>query len=260
MNRCIKRGCHEVGHYVRKNSPAILTGLSIVGTAATAVMAVKATPKAIQILEEQEEFKQERYGEPLTKFEKALVLTPVYLPSFLMGLGTVGCILGAHKINKERQVMLTSAYSFLNANFNEYKNKVKELYGEESERKVRESISKDNLDMTVISEDELSIYDEFGGRHFTIKPSDFQDALYKLNRMYNFTGEMTLNNFYEFFGLDPIPGGDLLGWSALKDFECTGISWIDVTLEKIDMIDDYECFAMKYNVEPADDFGCWTMP
>ena len=69
---------------------------------------------------------------------------------------------------------------------------------------------------------------------------------------------MTLNNFYEFFDLDPIPGGDILGWSALKDYECCGISWIDVRLEKMEMIDDMEAYCMMYNVDPSDDYGCWV--
>ena len=173
-----------------------------------------------------------------------------------MGVGTSACILGAHNISKEREAALISAYSYLNTSYNEYKDKVKELFGEEKEQQVRDAIAQSHKTIEK-EEDTLLLYDEYGKRYFNISPAKYNDALYKLNRMYNFTGEMTLNNFYEFFDLDPIPGGDILGWSALKDFECTGISWIDVTLRPMEMPDDCECFAMEYNVEPSDDIASW---
>ena len=37
-----------------------------------------------------------------------------------------------------------------------------------------------------------------------------------------------------------------------------GISWIDVRLEKMDMIDNCEAYVMMYNVDPSDDYGCWV--
>ena len=42
---------HKSTSYLRRSSPTILTCVSAVGVVATAVMAVKATPKAIILLE-----------------------------------------------------------------------------------------------------------------------------------------------------------------------------------------------------------------
>ena len=52
--------------YLQHNTPVILSGLASIGVVVTAVTAVKATPKAIQLLEEAEKSK----GEELSKWEK----------------------------------------------------------------------------------------------------------------------------------------------------------------------------------------------
>lgn len=44
--------------YLQHNTPVILSGLASIGVVITAVTAVKATPKAIQLLEEAEKNKQ----------------------------------------------------------------------------------------------------------------------------------------------------------------------------------------------------------
>ena len=248
----------RVSNYIDEHKATILTYMGVAGVFGTAYLAAKAKPKAEELLAEKYEYKNAYYGEELTRFEQFLAVAPAYIPTVLMGMGTIACILGANHINQEKQAMLTSAYAYLNCNYNEYRRKVKEIFGEEGERQVREAIAKDHLPQDKSEEEKLLIYDDYGKRYFRIEPTKYQDALYQLNRMYNFTGEMTLNNFYEFFDLDPIPGGDILGWSALKDYECCGISWIDVRLEKMDMIDDMDAYVMLYNVDPSDDYGCWV--
>ena len=248
----------KVSNYIDYNKATILTYMGVAGVFGTAYLAVKAKPKAEELMFKKAMYKIQNYGEDLTRFEKFLAVAPAYIPATLMGMGTITCILGANHINQEKQAMLTSAYAYLNCNYNEYRKKVKELFGEEGERQVREAIAKDRMSQEKTEEDKLLIFDDYGKRYFRIEPSKYHDALYQINRMYNFTGEMTLNNFYEFFDLGPIPGGDILGWSALKDYECLGISWIDVRLEKMEMIDNCEAYVMMYNVDPSDDYGCWV--
>ena len=129
--------------YTKKNASTILTCLGALGVVGTTLSAIKATPKAIELLDNEEDMKIERDGQYLTNFEKALVVAPVYFPTILFGTATITCIFGANMLNKKQQAVLTSAYAYLNSSFNEYKDKVKAIYGEDEEKRVREEIAKD---------------------------------------------------------------------------------------------------------------------
>lgn len=261
MHRTTMRKITNICNYIGGHNTTILSCMGVCGVFGTAYLAAKAKPKAEKLLDEAIFYKWEYYKEDLTRFERFLAVIPAYIPTILMGLGTTACILGANKISKEREAMLLSAYSYLNCSYNEYREKVKEIFGPEKEQEVKEAIAKDHYVARIVNQDDLlTIYDEYGQRYFEIERAVFNNALYNINRMYNFTGEMSLNDFYEFFDLEPIPGGDLMGWAALKDFECFGVAWIDVVLHEMEMPDDSLCYYMKFNISPAEDYSNWTMP
>lgn len=129
----------DVKLFFKRNSSTILTCMGAAGTVATAVLAVKATPKAIRLLDEAEEIK----GEELTTIEKVEVAGPAYVPAVLVGLSTIACIFGANTLNKRQQASLISAYALLDSSYQEYRNKVKEIYGEDADKRVKEEIVKD---------------------------------------------------------------------------------------------------------------------
>lgn len=83
----------------------------------TAVMAVKATPKALRLIEEAEKEK----GKKLTKTETVKVAWTPYIPTVLVGASTIACIFGANVLNKRRQAALMSAYALLDSSYKEYK-------------------------------------------------------------------------------------------------------------------------------------------
>ena len=55
--------------------------------------------------------------EELTKIEKVKIAGPVYIPSILIGAGTVACIFGANVLNKRHQAALVSAYTLAESSF-----------------------------------------------------------------------------------------------------------------------------------------------
>ena len=237
----------------------VLTGLGVVGVFSTAVMAAKNTPKALEVLEEKDNYKVEKYGYHLTRFEKVLAMAPAYIPAILMGTATAGCILGANHVNKQNQASLVAAYTYLHSEYDCYKRKVKEIFGEEGEKKVREELEKDKyLHETYGCVDDTRLfYDEYSKRYFEMSLFEFQRVMYELNRIYNHIGEITLNEFYEFLQLDPVDIGDKLGWNGHKDWECTGFSWIEAHLVEIETPDNLQAFGLAFNIEPSKDFQEW---
>lgn len=236
---------------IKKNTPTILSGLGVIGVATTTIMGIKATPKAIDILNEQEE--------DLTRFKKFVKVLPVYIPTILMGTATVSCILGAHTLNKQQQAILTSAYGYLDSAFKEYRCKVNELYGEDADKRVRAEIAKDKYESRPIPEyaETKLFYDEIGGRYFEATLNDIQNALYQANRLYNLHMQFSLNELYDLLKLPRIESGEVLGWSATKDWEMLGSSWIDIHWEPMTMSDGMECLVLSYSVEPSGDYLDW---
>ena len=126
--------------FLKRNASTILTCLGAAGVIATSIAAVKATPKAEILLREAEEEK----GENLTTLEKIQTAGPAYIPSLLIGASTIACIFGANVLNIRQQATLMSAYGLLETSYKEYSKKVKELYGEEADNKVKEEVTKEH--------------------------------------------------------------------------------------------------------------------
>lgn len=128
----------------------VLTCIGAAGVVATSVMAVKSTPKAMQLLKDAEEEK----GEKLTKIEVVKTAAPAYAPAVVTGVATVACIFGANVLNKHQQAAMASAYALLDRTYKTYSNKVSELYGEESSAEIKEALAKDEYEE--IAEEERS--------------------------------------------------------------------------------------------------------
>ena len=141
-NQSLQKLCNQSALYLKKHSSTILTCIGAMGVIGTAVTAVRATPKAIRLIEQTEYEK----GEELTKLEIVKLAGPAYIPSILIGASTITCIFGANALNKRQQAALVSAYALVDNSYKEYRAKVKELFGEEADIKIREAIAKDHCE------------------------------------------------------------------------------------------------------------------
>ena len=236
--------------FIKRNSPTILTIAGGVGVVATTVLAIKATPKALTLLNEAENKK----GEELTKFEKVQTVAPVYIPMTISGVATLTCIFGANLLNKRQQAALISAYALLDNSYKEYKGKVKELYGEEGNDKVVGEIVKDKyeeVEETDIKKDEMLFYDTFSDQFFLSTRVRVSQAEYNLNRNISMDGYASLNEFYEYLDIEPIEGGEVLGWSDGGNLTRYWQSWIDFNHKTVLMEDnETECIVIDMQQEP----------
>lgn len=238
--------------FLKRNGSTILTVLGGAGVVATAVTAVKATPKAIKLIEVYEEQK----GEDLTTLEKVRVAGPHYIPAILIGAGTIACIFGTNVLNKRNQASLMSAYALIDNSYKAYKRKVGELYGEETHKEVISSIAKDKYtDDIRVDDNKMLFYDEFSHRYFESTLEDVIKAEYNTNRQLRCNGGIYLNEYYEFLGLEPSQVGTELGWSSgiLESHYCA--EWIEFDHWKVILEDGLECCIITLRYEPVIDFA-----
>lgn len=256
MNGALQTIGSKAGGYLRRNSSTILTWVSAIGVIGTAVLAAQATTKAVKLMEEAKEEK----GEELTTLEKVKATAPAYIPTVVVGASTIACVFGANVLNKHSQASLASAYALIDSAYKEYRNKVKELYGEETDRNIRDAIALDkreNVDVytpgysPIDTEGELRLfYEEHRGKYFEATMESVINAEYHFNRNYAMRGWACLNEFYEFLGLDPIKAGDTLGWDCEWMFNDYEACWIDFDHRRVELEGGLECYIIEMPIPP----------
>ena len=212
----------------------------------TSVMAVKETQKALRLIAEAEKEK----GESLTKLEVVKAAAPVYIPAIATGAATIACIFGANALNKRHQAALMSAYALLDSSYKDYKNKVKDLYGEEADQKVRDDVAKDKFkDDELYHEDDGKqlFYDEYSNRYFRATNETVLRAEYEINRILAEDCYATLNEYYDLLDIPKVDHGEYVGWSSAQMY------WINFRHEKVEIDDGLECYIISIT-EPLVDF------
>ena len=136
---------------VKKHSPEILTGIGIAGMTAAAVMAVKATPKALRMVDE----KEIRDGKRLTTGEIVKTTWKCYIPPVVTGVCSAACIIGASSISARRNAALVTAYTISETALKEYRDKAVEVVGVKKEQAIRDAVAKDKLEKANVKEREF---------------------------------------------------------------------------------------------------------
>lgn len=232
--------------YLKRNASTILTVVGGAGLVTTTVLGIKATPKALSLIDNAKKEK----GEELTKLEKVKVAAPVYIPTMVSGAATLACIFGANILNKRQQAGLISAYALLDNSYKEYKAKVGELYGEDADERVEEEIAEDKYEKAEIKDNEQLFYDDFSRRYFTTTPEKVMHAEYSINRDIHMRGWAELNEFYEHLGIDDFEKYSALGWSEGGNYEMYWQAWVDFTHRKTTMDDGTEYTIIYMYSEP----------
>lgn len=247
-------------NFIKRNGSTILTIAGSAGVILTAITAINATPKALQKLDEAKKEKQE----DLTRMEKFKMVAPIYIPTVLIGVGTVTCIVGANVLNKRHQAALVSAYTLVDSSFKQYKHKLKELYGEETHNNVIDAIAVEKVDRDwsvsgsyfgqscdLANEeacgDAVLFYEENSGRYFESTIEQVLNAQYHINRNYALRGYCYLNEYFEFLGLETTDYGSVMGWAPTDD----GEYWIEFAQRKTVLDDGLEVYILETPFEPT---------
>lgn len=258
---------HGAEKAVKKAAPTILTVVSAAGVVATAALAVRATPKALKRIEAAKAVKKAENGGNLTRMETIVACWQCYVPAAATGIAVIGCIFGANALNRRQQAALVSAYALVSRSYNDYQRKVKELHGIDAHRGIMEALAAEkskkqpiyagtligssSLDFEDAGEEERLFYDAISERYFQATISQVLQAEYHLNRNFALGGGfITLNQFYEFLGIEPVPGGDEVGWMVSD-----GLYWVDFDHQKT-VVDDglngeVECYIIDAPFPPV---------
>lgn len=237
---------------VNKKSPEILIGLGIAGMITTTVLAVKATPKALKLMEDAECDK----GESLTAPEKIKATWKCYIPAAVTGAVSIACLIGSNSVNAKRNAALATAYQLSTSALNEYKEKVVEEIGEEKEKIIREKIAQDKVDKAPSSKKEVIItgggdvlcYDGVSGRYFKSDIETIKKAVNNINRSMTYDMYVSLSEFYDELGLSHTDISDNLGWN-LDD------GLLDIDFDSTIADDGNPCITLTYNISPRYDFS-----
>lgn len=238
---------------LQRSSPAILTALGIVGVVGTTVMAVRATPKALRLIKAK---KNELNTDELTPAELVQTTWKCYIPSALVGAGTIACIVGIGVMDRRNQAALSSAYAMLNESYKQYRQAAKKVYGEDADNKIHAEMTKDayvhtydmgfqvyNMDMDPMSE-HLLFYDLASKKYFNTTMAAVLNAQYHVNRNLSIKGDCSLNEYLSFLGLDGVDNGDEIGWDIsymIEEMECY---WLDFDNQKTTLEDGLECIVI----------------
>lgn len=230
-----------------KHSPEILVGIGITGMVTTTVLAVKATPKALALIEETK--KAER-KDKLTPIETVKATWKCYIPTVVTGVSSATCLICANRIHLRRSAALAAAYKISETALTEYREKVIETIGEKKEEVVREKVNKKRLEENPVSKNEVVVtkkgdtlcYDALSGRYFKSDIDKIKKAVNELNRRMLSWNYVSLNDFYDELGLSQIELGDDLGWNVDR--------MIDVDFGSQLADDDTPCIVLEYLVAP----------
>ena len=231
----------------QRNMPHILTSMAVAGAITTPILAVRATPKALMLLQDEEEY----IGRPLTRVEVLKTTWTCYIPAASVGLTSIACIIGANSVNTKRNAALAGLYSLTETAFKEYQAKVVETIGQNKELKVRDEVAKERLTANPTSTNGVIItghgdvlcYDSLTDRYFKSDIEKIRQSVNELNRRLISEMWLSLNEFFYELGLKETGIGDDLGFHV--DHGLIEISYSSQLADN-----GQPCLVLTYKVYP----------
>ena len=268
----VTRTFHKVWFKLKKHSPEILVVAGVIGTVTSAVMACKATLKVNDVIDETKETIEDIHycvgkglktsdGEEYTQEVANKELTIVYIqtgwkfaklygPAVLLGVASIGCMVGSNQILRKRNIALGAAFTAMDKSFKEYRGRVIEKFGKDLDRELRFNTKAKQIKETVVDENgkestvtktvEIvdpnvthSIYSVVFcegntgwtknaelNKVFLLQQQNYANDKLRLN------GVLTLNEVYDMIGAPRTAYGQLAGWVYTED-SSVGDNFVD---------------------------------
>jgi len=265
----ISRKVAEQALLARKNSPTILFGVGVTSMVGSTVLACRATLKMDEVLSSIEHDKKLQaqaksdvengnvpegvtYSDEEMKKDTAIILVrgaakvvKLYAPAVILGGVGIVCLTKSHKILQQRNAALTAAYVAIDTAFKQYRARVVDRYGEETDRELRFA----SEEVTVIDEETGKAFDTVRvapgmpsgyARWFDEENGNWNAPPFEANNwrflrhqqnwandMLRARGHLFLNEVYSLCGLTHTSAGSVVGWlwknsdgDSYVDFGC----------------------------------------
>lgn len=236
---------------ISKNAPEILMGMGLAGMLTSTVMAVKATPKALAIIEEEENY----LNRDLRPIEKVKIAWKPYVPAAIGYCASAAMIIGANNVNNKRSALYAGAYKLSERALCEYKEKVIETLGEEKEREISDKVVRSKqltqpASPVVFGNGQCLCHDPLSGRYFNADMDKIRKVENDLNYRLMKENMVSLNEFYDELGIECTEMGFKYGWNIDDGL-------IEVRFTSTITDDNRLCLVVSFARNPKLDFDKW---
>jgi len=281
----------RTGLVLKKYSPEILMGAGIVGIIGSTVMACRATLKVEGVLDNANEkfgkikfahdnIPDEAYDDNDYKRDMAVAyvqtgvdFVKLYGPAVTLGAASIACLLGAHGIMKKRNVALMAAYKAVEQSFADYRQRVRDEFGEDKDRRYHNGITEEVITEEVVDENgkkkkvkkTVEVVDPNNisqyARYFDDRSNQWSKVpehnLVFLKAQQNFAndllksrGHIFLNEVYDMLGIPRSQAGAVVGWVLGEGDDFVDFGIFNRDDDKIrDFVNGYETnILLDFNV------------
>ncbi len=246
MKTMIPTGIRVVKDWSIKHAPTILTTVGCVGVGTSVVMGVKATPEAMAAIDdvlwkkflEQKEIDNydqwidhelsiryevdiptfEQRMSLLTKKEIFLACWKFYIPTAATAIATMAAVTGSNALNLKRQAALSSLLALTQSNFDAFKEKAKEIFGDKKAQSIKDAIKQDLVSSTPMDtvintgQGNTLCFDPVNGRYFYSDIESIKKSEVTLAYMMVQDQRLSLNDVFFELGLPETKYGNNQGW------------------------------------------------
>lgn len=212
----------DIKRVLDSNAPVILTGIAVSGACLTTYLSAKGAYKAANVVREVQSLNPTT---ELSNQEKFVLTYKFYAPAAVSLVGTSACMVMATKIGLDRTAAVAGAFVIAERANDQYRDKVKELLGQNKHVKVEDAVASDDVDKVVVpttivldGQDQVFI-DRWSGRAFPSTMEKMNRAVNDFNHDMLYGSYGSLSEFYTRIGLDDTEESDDIGWHQSRLLE-----------------------------------------
>ena len=215
MNGDFIKGPKVIGELLYRNAPAILSGLAVVGVAATVITSGKAAIKAKELKDEMP--KDTPIEEQVKHY--AWVFSPAAVTAFF----TMACIIMSHHISAGRYAAARAAYVLYKKKYGDLEDTAKDVIGEKNYKKIKDAMAFKDVENNPVESCKIYndsddpglalCFDTYSGRYFKARIEEIEKAFNEINKICLDDGFVPLNDYYEKLDLPPVKNGEEIGWN-----------------------------------------------